>query len=371
MQNAVNEKCRLSLDVSPAPKKRILGLDGLRALAVLGVVWHHSHPGYAQYPISHNGFLGVDVFFVLSGFLITTLLLHEKHDTGNISLKGFYIRRSLRIFPLYYAVLIVLALFFTASSNSTNADVFFRELPWHATYLSNFVSLKSIMAITWSLSTEEQFYLIWPPLFVWLGVRSVWLLVVFFAINQGINFGLFDGWLNANGFPVESFPLLQITFSPILLGVILAFGMKTKFAASAMNKMPTWLPVAMVAATLLVANIGGDIRGWPRLVFHLSVAAVVASVILAPGSVIVKILEFRPLKHLGLISYGIYLFHMMVLYAVHRMIDDRLPNSPTSIFIISIIICAGLSTLSYKFFELPVMNLWRLVPPAFIAGKKY
>ena len=71
------------------------GLDGLRALAVVAVVWHHTHSGYDNLPISHNGFLGVDVFFVLSGFLITTLLLSELTPTGSISLKNFYMRRSL------------------------------------------------------------------------------------------------------------------------------------------------------------------------------------------------------------------------------------------------------------------------------------
>ena len=82
------------------------GLDGLRALAVVAVVWHHTHPGYASLPISHNGFLGVDVFFVLSGFLITALLFAEWQQQGHIQLVAFWMRRLRRLLP---ALLLMLA----------------------------------------------------------------------------------------------------------------------------------------------------------------------------------------------------------------------------------------------------------------------
>ena len=332
-------------------------MDGLRALAVIAVVWHHAHPGYANFPISRNGFLGVDVFFVLSGFLITTLLLQEKRSTGGISLVGFYLRRSLRIFPLYYAVLLLMVLYFALTAKSSNAGVFFQELPWHVTYLSNWISLKSMMAITWSLATEEQFYLAWPPLFAWLGVRAVWLLLVFLALNQGINFGMFDDFLNRNGFPVQSLPLLQITFTPILLGVTAAFGIQTKTFESLKSGVKNWMLPLMTVITLLIANIDGDIRGWPRLLFHISIAILLVLVVVTPKSPTVKILNWKVLTHIGMVSYGIYLFHMLVLYVIHQVTGENTFNHPTLIFYSTIILCTGLATISYMIFELPVMSL--------------
>jgi peptidoglycan/LPS O-acetylase OafA/YrhL len=338
------------------PGRKIPGLDGLRALAVIAVVWHHAHPGYAGFPLSHNGFLGVDMFFVLSGFLITTLLLQEERSTGAISLTAFYVRRSLRIFPLYYAVLLLMAVFFSTSTKSSNASVFLQELPWHASYLSNWVSLKSMMAITWSLSTEEQFYLVWPPLFAWLGARAVWPLLGFLAVNQGLNFGLFDDFLGRNGFSVQSLPLLQITFTPILLGVILAFGMQTALFQRLKVRMPSWVLPAIAIVTLLIANIEGDLRGWPRLMFHVSVAALIALVVISPKSMVVRALEWKPLAHIGIVSYGVYLFHMLVLHMVNRVVDVTMLNYPLVIFISAMVFCVGLATISYKLFELPLMG---------------
>src|SRR5215831_19037330 len=80
-------------------------LDGLRALAILGVIWHHSASALPGWPITARGFLGVDLFFVISGFLIVTLLLRERRRTATISLRKFYVRRFLRIFPPYYGLL--------------------------------------------------------------------------------------------------------------------------------------------------------------------------------------------------------------------------------------------------------------------------
>jgi peptidoglycan/LPS O-acetylase OafA/YrhL len=172
------------------PRTHLLGLNGIRALAVLGVLWHHAGPAAGVQAIHLNGFLGVDLFFVLSGLLITGLLLQEQAATGRIALAKFYVRRSLRIFPLYYAVLAALSLYFVLSAGaSSQREAFLRELPWQLSYTSNWVPIHSMLAISWSLSTEEQFYLVWPPLLAWLGRWSLWPLGVFLVLNQLLNFG--------------------------------------------------------------------------------------------------------------------------------------------------------------------------------------
>jgi peptidoglycan/LPS O-acetylase OafA/YrhL len=143
-------------------------LDGLRCLAVLIVIWSHWSPKYTSLFGIHLGFYGVQMFFVLSGFLITGILFDAAGDDpsrniGGFVLRQFYIRRFLRIFPLYYAVLVMVVLI--------NVDTFRTTWPWHAAYLSNVHfwmvgSRGDFGGHLWSLSVEEQFYLFWPILMV-------------------------------------------------------------------------------------------------------------------------------------------------------------------------------------------------------------
>lgn len=336
---------------------RMPGLDGMRALSVIAVVWHHSHPGFPDLPISYNGFLGVDVFFVLSGFLITNLLLSEKLLTGTISLRGFYIRRSLRIFPLYYLVLAFLSVYFKFSGASSNAVEFLRELPWHVSYTSNWAQLKSMMAITWSLSAEEQFYLVWPPLLVWLGARSVWPLVAFLVVNQAINFGAFDAALASVGISYESLSILQITFTPILLGVLLAFAIRLAACKRLARRLPTWAPFVACVIALAFANMPSDLRGWPRLSFHVAITCVIATVVLRPESRVVRALEWQPLAYVGTVSYGIYLLHKLVLHVMNRGLDAVSHNAPDLLFVLGLIGTVGVAGLSYRYFEAPILRL--------------
>ena len=112
------------------------GLDGLRFFSILAVVWHHSPNRLGSLRIEELGFLGVDLFFVISRFLIVTLLLRERDLKGEISLKKFYIRRSLRIFPLYYGFLFVLSiLYLFFNKDSKNTARFSHELPVYLVYL--------------------------------------------------------------------------------------------------------------------------------------------------------------------------------------------------------------------------------------------
>ena len=147
---------RAYLDTSRFPS-----LDGLRCLAILPVIWHHSTPrplpGFAG-----KGPLGVHLFFAVSGFLITTLLVREHRRTGTLSLSRFYVRRSLRIFPLYYSVLALYAArAWLLLSPSPMRAHFLHNLPFFATYTANVlvdfdVPHPVIFGFSWSLATEEQ-----------------------------------------------------------------------------------------------------------------------------------------------------------------------------------------------------------------------
>jgi peptidoglycan/LPS O-acetylase OafA/YrhL len=329
---------------------------------VLFVIWHHSHPGWSWLPASHNGFLGVDIFFILSGFLISKLLLDEQRRTDGISLSNFYVRRSLRIFPLYFTVIGAMALYFAflAGPGSSQAAAFLRELPYHATFTSNWSHIETMMSITWSLSTEEQFYLVWPPLLAWLGTRAWPWLLVFLALNQLVNFGALDDALATIGLPFEEHEVLQSTFTPIALGVLLALAYSTPAWRQALQSRLSssdrpWLLLGLV---LLVANVPGDFRGWPRLAFHVTVTLLLASVLLQPQHRVVRSLEWRPLAYVGTVSYGVYLLHMIVLDGAHRL-ASRLsqPADPLVLFLAcsaATVVCAGAS---YHWFERPLLRL--------------
>ena len=119
--------------------KRFAGLDGLRAISIIAVVWHHTVGPLQAINFTRFGFLGVDLFFILSGFLIVTLLLREKKKTGDISLKNFYVRRILRIFPLYFGFILGLAfIYYVFAQESAFGQEFLRDLPWHVLFLANF-----------------------------------------------------------------------------------------------------------------------------------------------------------------------------------------------------------------------------------------
>ncbi|MEE4135728.1 MAG: acyltransferase [Desulforhopalus sp.] len=140
-------------------------LNGLRFFCIFAVLWHHAPiwTSMQDAPVLlQRGFLGVDFFFVLSGFLITTLLLREEDQNGRFSLKGFYWRRCLRIVPVYFLVVTLLAVYFIGVKGQSE---YLELLSFYYLFLSNLlIGDIPILAPTWSLSVEEQYYLVWPLL---------------------------------------------------------------------------------------------------------------------------------------------------------------------------------------------------------------
>lgn len=318
----------------------IRGLNGLRALAVTAVVWHHS-PHRESIPLLSNGFLGVDLFFVLSGYLITSLLLQERDRFGTVSLSQFYARRTLRIFPLYYAVLGALALYYLLRGGHP----FISELPWHITYASNWVQTGSLMSIGWSLSTEEQFYLVWPLIFAICTTRiAILFLLAFLAANQAVNFGLFDRWIS-----YDSYPILQCTFTPIVLGVLLAYVLRTPLGARLRGAPATALAGLAVLVVIWSGN-AEDMRGVPRLVFQSAAAALLAGIVGNPRMLGVRFLELRPVVYVGTISYGVYLLHMIALHFASRLPERW-------VFVAGYALTIALAAASYAFFERPLLRL--------------
>lgn len=335
-------------------------LDGIRALSILAVIWHHAEPETADASIARLGFLGVDMFFVLSGFLIVTLLLRERERAGAISLRGFYLRRSLRIFPIYYGLLAVLTVAYTLKPGGKTAAGFFEDLPYLLTYTTNWVHTASIMGIAWSLAAEEQFYLLWPPIEKWLS-RWAWaVLLVIVAINQAANFLLAGGQLEAWFGPGRVPPMSQITFTPICLGVALAHLLHSPRGFRIFSRLfpAPGAPGVLLAVLLLVLWYAPEnLAGWPRPVIQLLMTLFLGSCVIREWHVLSPVLDNPAVRRIGAVSYGIYLYHLLGLHLAKMILDRGHVSFPHRDFFGCFLVTWGIAELSYRFYEQPFLRL--------------
>lgn len=340
-------------------------LDGLRCLAILAVIWHHA--GNAEeiirgFPAAGFGFLGVDLFFEISGFLIVTLLLRERAASGRIRLRRFYARRFLRIFPLYYGVLAAFAiLYFVFRRDGSGAAAFRQELPVMLLYLSNWIPVSGMFAITWSLAAEEQFYAVWPPLEKWFKKHTAKLALAVVIVSHVIQLGWLDRQLAAwfGWSPDEPAFLRQTTFAPIGIGVLLAHVLHH---AKGYERVHRWLgrrAAAPVALALLVALANGlpdDIRGPGRLMVHLVMGVLLASCVVREDNGLRWFLTFRPLARIGTLSYGIYLLHHIGLWLLNKLYPIGEMHL-LWVFGLGSLISVAIAELSYRLFETRFLKL--------------
>jgi len=316
-------------------RRTFSNLDGLRCVSILAVLWYHM-PIQWQRPLPialARGHLGVDLFFVISGFLITTLLLRERERTGRIALGAFYARRTLRIFPLYFAVLGGLAVWVANDPVilASGADqTFFERMPYYLTYTSNLAPDEIIFSPSWSLATEEQFYLLWPPLLAFALPSLRWLaLVAVLAWSLAANWGFADG--------TDLHPAFKATAcTPIVLGVGLAFCLHRAATFRALAPLlarrgAILLPVLLIAWSISSAGPRadaalqpGDLRGWGRLGVHVGFVWLVGCAVVREGGVRAVILQAAPVRWIGRISYGIYLLQIPVLlYITLHLVETQ------------------------------------------------
>lgn len=328
-------------------------LDGLRALAIIGVLWHHTMGDKVTWPALRRGFLGVDFFFMISGFLIVTLLLRERRDSGAVSLRNFYVRRSLRIFPAYWAMLLFVACVAYLRSGH-ESDAIKRDLPFAVLYISNLVPMASLLSITWSLSTEEQFYLVIPTLQKYLPrLLPLILLPIAYIVVSLPPFHVF---------PTLAMPdfFRQTTFGPILLGVMLAYVLDhprgwTICAFVLRSPLSPLFALALVAATL--CYFGPDISGWPRLAMHMSLIIFLATCIVRENHVLRPVLSWRPIRRVGIVSYGIYLYHLVVYWPVAKFLSQSGIHSNLPLFVLLTASSWVTAEVSYRFFERRFLTL--------------
>ena len=366
---------------------RYPALDGMRAVAVLTVmVAHGSLRLWSDDLRFGGGGLGVQIFFVLSGFLITSLLLREHLVYGRISLKDFYLRRVLRIFPLYYAMLFLYALVLPHVSATHFSTVYVStDMPgysayWHSMltyvpFLQNYLADIDVVhlgpGIMWSLAIEEQFYLFWPLLLIGL-LKVPWrravpaFLVLALVLSTGARVLTVHGVLPA---PSTLEWMTHTGLAGLACGSLLAWlrtregdDLSLPRSHGLFAQALAWGVLAMLAGARFVPAIrSGPVFAVPYpdyiepLVIAFAVATIVDRLISAPRAG--TLLGSRPMRHIGRVSYGMYLLHPLVLGATAAWLWHRGEGTPPwwalPLFVLATI---GLATLSYRFFEQPILR---------------
>jgi len=343
-------------------------LDSLRAFAVMAVLCVHfvSHPARWMAAVPWAAF-GVQLFFVLSGFLITGILLdcRDQVITGASRfwiLRQFYARRFLRIFPVYYAVVLIGYLI--------NLSGFTETLGWNLAYLTNFYIVAKGAWIDatshlWTLSVEEQFYLAWP--WIVLFVRERYLLPMFIGVSlvaigyRIVSFHWFSEWLNVTPFA---------SFDCFGAGALLALAQRRERGGDLRLRRAICIIGLSLGVPLLILALSSDVFGSNPLgrlaIINLSMTLLFIPLISGAangfGGLSGWLLMQPPIRYLGRISYGIYIFHLPVAWMIgNSHWINRLPHIvPHSLVLL--VATVVVASLSWHFFESPINRLKRLFP---------
>lgn len=370
-----------SSDAAPPETPRFSyqpALDGLRAIAVMLVLIGHGSENVYPY-LFPGGWLGVDVFFALSGYLITSLLLTEWARFDHVRLRDFYARRFLRLAPLSLAVVAVVWTIVQVAPNTSKLVLSNRGALSIIFYVSNFYYQRDIVALGslihfWSLSIEEQFYFIWPSILVlvlrygkrhwrqvgvaltativlaqWIVRRQLWIT----DIESGRS-----SFLSLLSFYAGSFRRPDA----IILGCLLAiatFGWKP--GKQAIRILGVWAVAGLVIAALIVnaAKLEPSaftphffITNWGLSLFNVSVLGVLACLIFVPRSIGARLLSTPPMVWIGRRAYGIYLLNPLIVPYLKFNTAMSWPVKTVCFLVFSF----GGAALSYRFFELPFLR---------------
>jgi peptidoglycan/LPS O-acetylase OafA/YrhL len=358
----------------PGRLAHLAPLDGLRAIAVAAVMAFHTGAGWAV-----GGFLGVDVFFVLSGFLITVLLLKEWQRRTRVSLRRFYARRALRLLPAVTLMCVVILIIGPVGTGVAARDALWKAVAGTMFYFQNWQQAFHLIPIlqltdhTWSLAIEEQFYLVWPALLIgamFLARRrgrhplraALALALVLAAVSALLKIVMWSG----AGSQARIYYGTDTRADSLLIGAALAIAYAGGWLERARRQLPMLAPVAML---IIIVTFGFAHDNSSRLyqdggltAFALVCGVLIGGLVLAPAGLLGRVLAVAPLVWLGRISYGLYLWHWPVFRYLH---EARLGLSwgPTQLVRIAVTLAAA--TISYYLLERPMLRLrHRFDPPA-------
>lgn len=337
-------------------------LDGIRGISIAVVMIYH-----AGIPFFPGGFIGVDVFFVLSGYLITTILMRQYDKAHKIDFKRFYINRVLRLAP---ALIILL---------SISTVICWMFLEWKYTkyhiedsiisllYMSNWARALNIhppyfLGHTWSLSIEEQFYIIWPPmLYVFLRfIKSKKHIVIFVAFLCMVTC-IYRIWLTHKGYsPIRMSNGLDTRADALLLGCLIGIYMSdrelqrkyTDYIVPQLRWMACGSLAAIFAVCIVMSFEDAAMYYWCYMAVEVFAAILIMYAVSSKDGLLKRILQNRALVFTGSISYGLYLYHYPIFRALLLLKFD-----PEYICIVGSFIVYILAFMSYRFCEMPCLKL--------------
>ncbi|MFT3909212.1 MAG: acyltransferase [Ferruginibacter sp.] len=343
-------------------------LDGLRFLAFLLVFIHHlkSIPGIPFFSILQvNGWIGVDLFFVLSAYLFTKLLIAEFYKTNTISFRKFYIRRIFRIWPIYFFLVLFSVLFYVFVEHKVISSYIGIRLAGLMTFTDNIITAFhdynpiSFTNHLWTIGYEEQFYLFIPLIILFL-VRSSFKVKLISFVSTLIVFNAARLILIANHAPYPSIWVLPIThFESIVLGIVIGFGGFDLFLKR-INGLIIFLFGILFFILLCQLPDAQDISYWNTAsysVIGISTALVLYSVL--QSGQLKKFFSGKILVFLGKRSYGLYIYHLWGNF-VATVATKHIPifsQNPFMYFVYSLTFTITISILSYHFIEKPFLIL--------------
>ncbi len=343
-------------------------LDGLRAIAVTAVVLYHADVGWMP-----GGFLGVEVFFVVSGFLITALLIDERHHSGTISLRNFWVRRARRLLPALYLLLLVVSaaslIVYRDAAGRMGGDVLAALLyvsNWWQIYLNESYFAQAgrppLLQHLWSLAIEEQFYVVFPALFAF-GMamagrkRMAWILGVAALASAAWMAIRFEEFTDPSAVYYSTFTRA----SGLLVGALLALvwaPWRTRGRAGA-GAGPA-LDVVGIVGLVVIAWFFVRVNAFDAFIYRGGMLAldvvcvVVIAVLVHPASRLHVVLALAPLRWIGLRSYSIYLWHWPIFMVTRPELD--LPFTGWPVFVLRIGLTMGAAEVSYRYVEQPLRS---------------
>jgi peptidoglycan/LPS O-acetylase OafA/YrhL len=317
-------------------------LDGLRALFVTLVMFNHVH---VATPAHINGPLGVEGFFVLSGFLITMLLLREQDEHHRISLEAFYIRRFFRIIPVYLFALLLYGVVVWAMHDAVKIAQYKVSLPWLLTFMEEFrpAAAGSGMGHTWSISVEEKFYLVWPLLMILLlpfrGRKLVFLggIAVLVMLLPHPHY---------------------ISYGSLLMGAVLAIALSRQANWTILRRLPAVPDVVLLvilAAAYLSFNFGTNGNA---LWFSGSITLLLASLVTREGRTR-KFLEQPALVFVGRRSYSFYLIHVFAIDLAEKVLTRYGALNWVTVLAMAFVVSLAAASLMHVAIELPCIAAGR------------
>jgi peptidoglycan/LPS O-acetylase OafA/YrhL len=339
----------MAVSIRAAQPSHVAAFDGTRGVAISLVVVHHAFP-----TSSFRGEIGVDIFFVLSGYLITRLLLAERDLDYGIRLRRFYLRRLLRLYPALLAMLVCLLPLGAVITPSF--DRYLIDSAEAATYLTNLVQTwtgggTGPLAHLWSLAEEEQFYLVWPPiltLLLWrrLGGRAI---VRGLVMASAASFVVF-ATSTAGPHEVGRDPIARA--GGLALGAAVALLVHYR-AVRTVHRSIVAMSTALLCAVVIAGSTGALDRSLVVPLATVAVAPIIAHLATAAEGAFVATVTVRPLVFLGTVSYSLYLWH----YPLFTLLLSTLHWSSPQVACFGIPAAVTIAAASRRWVELPMLRL--------------